>query len=87
LYSPDSDSSTILPSLQGTDGTAAFGKDHSSTSLLTVAARSVLLCGPVDKADVVCAYLWRVEGLYIGLAVMILLAGPGKYSLDYLLWR
>lgn len=41
---------------------------------------------PVDRADIVCAYLWRVEGLYVGLAVMILLAGPGKYSLDYLLF-
>lgn len=41
---------------------------------------------PVDSADVVCAYLWRVEGLYIGLAIMIILAGPGKYSLDYLLF-
>jgi putative oxidoreductase len=41
---------------------------------------------PVDRADIVCAYLWRVEGLYIGLALMILLAGPGKYSIDYLLF-
>lgn len=42
---------------------------------------------PCDKLDVVCAYLWRVEGLYIGLAAIILLAGPGAYSIDYLIWR
>lgn len=42
---------------------------------------------PCDKLDVVCAYLWRVEGLYIALAVIILLGGPGAYSLDYLIWR
>lgn len=42
---------------------------------------------PCDKLDVVCAYLWRVEGLYIGLAAIILLAGPGAYSIDHLIWR
>lgn len=42
---------------------------------------------PVDKLDCVACYLWRVEGLYIGLALMILLAGPGAYSIDYLIWR
>lgn len=47
----------------------------------------VLEQSPVDRIDVVCAYLWRVEGLYICLALVILLAGPGAYSLDYLIWR
>lgn len=42
---------------------------------------------PVDKLDCVACYLWRVEGLYIGLAIIILLAGPGAYSIDYLIWR
>ncbi len=27
---------------------------------------------PVDKADVVCAYLWRVEGLYIAMLAVVL---------------
>lgn len=42
---------------------------------------------PVDPVDWVACYLWRVEGLYIGLAAIILLAGPGAYSIDYLIWR
>jgi uncharacterized membrane protein YphA (DoxX/SURF4 family) len=37
---------------------------------------------PVDKVDVCSAYLWRVEGLYIGFALLILFGGPGAYSLD-----
>jgi uncharacterized membrane protein YphA (DoxX/SURF4 family) len=41
---------------------------------------------PVDTVDVCSAYLWRVEGLYIGIALMILFNGPGAYSLDALLW-
>jgi len=42
---------------------------------------------PVDKLDCVACYLWRVEGLYIGLALIILLAGPGSFSVDALIWR
>lgn len=39
---------------------------------------------PVDGADVVCAYLWRVEGLYIVLAAIVLALGPGAFSIDAL---
>jgi uncharacterized membrane protein YphA (DoxX/SURF4 family) len=42
---------------------------------------------PVDKVDCVACYMWRVEGLYIGLALIIIFAGPGAWSLDSLIWR
>lgn len=41
---------------------------------------------PVDLVDCVCCYLWRVEGLYIGLATIVLLAGPGLFSIDHFLF-
>jgi uncharacterized membrane protein YphA (DoxX/SURF4 family) len=41
---------------------------------------------PVDSVDVCSAYLWRVEGLYIGFALLVLFGGPGAYSLDSWLW-
>jgi uncharacterized membrane protein YphA (DoxX/SURF4 family) len=40
---------------------------------------------PVDKVDCVSCYLWRVEGLYIAQAIIIILAGPGAWSLDAVL--
>lgn len=37
---------------------------------------------PVDSLDCVACYLWRVEGVYIALAALILLLGPGAFSAD-----
>jgi uncharacterized membrane protein YphA (DoxX/SURF4 family) len=39
---------------------------------------------PVDALDCVGCYLWRVEGIYIAIALAIVLLGPGRWSLDYL---
>jgi uncharacterized membrane protein YphA (DoxX/SURF4 family) len=40
---------------------------------------------PVDSIDCVACYLWRVEGIYIALSALIVLMGPGEFSLDALL--
>ena len=37
---------------------------------------------PVDGLDCCSCYLWRVEGVYIIIAIAILLFGPGAWSLD-----
>jgi uncharacterized membrane protein YphA (DoxX/SURF4 family) len=37
---------------------------------------------PVDDVDCVSCYLWRVEGVYIAIALAILFVGPGAWSLD-----
>lgn len=49
------------------------------------ARAKVMAQSPVDRADCVSCYLWRVEGVYIVLAISTILMGPGKVSLDYLL--
>jgi uncharacterized membrane protein YphA (DoxX/SURF4 family) len=41
---------------------------------------------PVDLVDCVSCYLWRVEGIYIAMAALVFILGPGKYSLDSLIW-
>lgn len=67
---------------------AAFGLLVTLLLATRCTARDkVMEQNPVDKLDCVACYLWRVEGLYIGLALIILLAGPGAYSIDYLIWR
>lgn len=36
---------------------------------------------PVDCLDICSCYLWRVEGLYIVMAAIVVLAGPGALAL------
>lgn len=36
---------------------------------------------PVDTIDCAACYLWRVEGLYIMMALVVILAGPGAFTL------
>lgn len=51
------------------------------------AREKVMRQNPVDRIDVCASYLWLAEPLYIMMAVVTLLAGPGAYSLDALLFR
>lgn len=52
---------------------------------ICTARAKVLAQEPVDKLDCVSCYLWRVEGIYIILGLLVWLIGPGAYSLDRLL--
>lgn len=42
---------------------------------------------PLTRLDAVDDYLYLPEVLYLLLLSITLLAGPGAYSIDYLLWR
>ena len=42
---------------------------------------------PVDKLDWLSCYLRLVEPLYLWMAVMVIMHGPGRYSLDYAIWE
>lgn len=46
------------------------------------ARQKVLEQNPVDPIDCLSCYLWRVEGVYIAIAVAILFSGPGPWSID-----
>lgn len=52
---------------------------------LCTAREKVKAQDPVDCVDCVSCYLWRVEGVYIGITLALLCLGPGHYSLDWLL--
>jgi uncharacterized membrane protein YphA (DoxX/SURF4 family) len=40
---------------------------------------------PCDPLDVCACYLWRVEGLYIVMSAVCVLAGPGSFALSEVL--
>lgn len=49
------------------------------------AREKVMAQSPVDRADCISCYLWRVEGVYIAVCLTLLLSGPGALSLDHFL--
>jgi uncharacterized membrane protein YphA (DoxX/SURF4 family) len=50
------------------------------------AVDKILEQSPIDKVDWVSCYLWRVEGLYLIMALLLSLNGPGRISIDFLLF-
>lgn len=49
------------------------------------AKAKVLEQNPVDPIDCLSCYLWRVEGIYITIAIVLLMMGPGNFSVDAML--
>lgn len=63
--------------------TSAFGLLVVTLAATVCTAREkVAKQGPVDRIDCIGCYLWCAEPLYIVMAIIILLIGPGLYSLD-----
>lgn len=46
----------------------------------------VLAYNPINKADVVCDYLYLQETLYMFMLAVTLLCGPGAYSVDAIIF-
>jgi uncharacterized membrane protein YphA (DoxX/SURF4 family) len=65
---------------------AAFGLCLTTLfATCCTATAKILEQNPVDAIDWVSDYLWRVEFLYLVIALNIMLSGPGYFSLDHLI--
>ncbi len=57
----------------------------TAAATVCTAREKVAKQSPIDRIDCVGCYLWCAEPLYIVMALVTLSAGPGQWSLDYLL--